>query len=263
MDVSLMLGRKSVSEFNFNLDGMAELYREVAEAQAEVGGNLCYRAKVPAGGGKSFDIYTGDEESDTSVTSIVGVIVYSHACNAYFDEVNKENVTPLCTSEDGITGVDAESGEFCRCEDCPRNDYGSALNGAGKACKNMRRLYMMTEGSPIPLLISLPPTSLNNYKNYRLSTLAANRLKPHEAVTELTLTPTVSKTNQKYSVVKFKLLGKLSDDAKRIAEEMSVSLKPTAIANAQISGEDYNRGNTEALSDGNSENTGESIGTGE
>ena len=67
MDISLMLGRKEVSEFKFDLDGMAELYREVSEAQQEVGGELCYRAKVPTGGGKSFDIVTGDEDSDTQV----------------------------------------------------------------------------------------------------------------------------------------------------------------------------------------------------
>ena len=34
MDVSLMLGRKKeIEEFNFDLDGIVEMYKEVAEAQ--------------------------------------------------------------------------------------------------------------------------------------------------------------------------------------------------------------------------------------
>ena len=250
MDISLMLGRKEVSEFKFDLDGMAELYREVSEAQQEVGGELCYRAKVPTGGGKSFDIVTGDEDSDTQVQAITGVIVHSHACNAYFIENSEGNSPPVCSSMDGITGIDSESGEYCCCAECARNEYGSAAKGGGKACKNMFRLYMLTEGSPVPLMVTLPPTSVKNFKNYRLATLAANRLKPYEAVTELTLTPQTSKSGQKYSTVKFKLLGKLNDSAKSIASEMASALKPTV----DVKGEDYNRTNVEVLSDGNSEN---------
>lgn len=252
MDVSLMLGRKKeIEEFNFDLGGIVEMYKEVAEAQKEVGGEFCFRAKVPTGGGKSFDIITGDEDSDTSVPAISGVIIHNHACNAYFAEDSEGNAPPVCSSLDGVTGVDTESGEFCSCADCPRNEFGSAAKGSGKACKNMHRLYMLTEGSPVPLLVTLPPTSVKNFKTYRLATLAANRLKPHEAVTELTLTPMVSKSNQKYSTVKFKMLGKLNSEARNIAASMSIALKPTN----EVNGEDYNRANTEVLSDGSTENT--------
>lgn len=249
MDVSLMLGRKEISEFKFDIGGIVELYREIAEAQKEVGGDFCYRAKVATGGGKEFDIITGDEETDTSTPTISGVIIHNHACNAYFDEDSEGNSPPACSSLDGVTGVDTESGEFSSCADCPRNEYGSAAKGNGKACKNMHRLYILTEGSPVPLLLTLPPTSVKNFKNYRLATLAANKLKPHEAVTELTLSPQTSKSGQKYSTVKFKLLGKLNSESKNIAATMSLALKPAS----EVSGEDYNRTNTEGPSDGSTE----------
>lgn len=250
MDVSLILGRKKeVENFNFDITGMVELYKEIAEAQAEVGGELCFRAKVPSGGGKSFDIITGDDENDTSVPSISGVIIHSHACNAYFDESSEDNSPPLCSSADGVTGIEAESGECYNCAGCPKNEFGSAAKGSGKACKNMYKLYMLTEGSPVPLLVTLPPTSVKNFKTYRLSTLAVNRLKPYEAVTELTLTPMVAKSGQKYSTVKFKLLGKLNGEAQNIAAEMARSLKPVT----EVSGDDYNRTSTEVSGDGSTE----------
>ena len=68
-------------------------------------------------------------------------------------------------------------------------------------------------------------------------------------MTELTLTPMVSKSGQKYSTVKFKMLGKLNNEAKNIAASMSIALKPTN----EVNGEDYNRANTEVLSDGSTE----------
>lgn len=251
MDVSLMLGRKKeVESFDFDLQGIVEMYREIQEAQKEVGGDFCYRAKVATGGGKAFEIVTGDEDSDTSTTTLTGVIIHNHACNAWFDEESTGNAPPICSSMDGVTGLNTASGECCSCADCPQNEYGSSLKGSGKACKNMHRLYLLVEGSPVPMILTLPPTSQKNFKNYRLGTLAVNRLKPHEVVTEMTLSPQVSKSNQKYSVVKFKMLGKLPDAERSIAASMSLALKPTV----EVTSDDYNRTQTEVLSDGNNEN---------
>lgn len=251
MDVSMVLGRRTeIKTFDFNLSGIVEMYSEIQEAQKEVGGDFCYRAKVATGGGKAFDIVTGDEETDTSTTTLTGVILHNHACNAWFDEESNGNSPPICSSMDGITGINAVSGECCSCDGCPQNEYGSSLKGEGKACKNMHRLYLLTEGSPVPMILTLPPTSMRNFKNYRLGTLAVNKLKPHEVVTEMTLSPQVSKSGQKYSVVKFKMLGKLADADKNISATMSLALKPTV----EVNGEDYNRTNMEVLSDGNSEN---------
>lgn len=91
-----------------------------------------------------------------------------------------------------------------------------------------------------------PPTSLKAFQNYRLSTLAAKRLKPSEVVTEFSLTSQVSKTGQKYSVVKFKLLGKLAENEAAIAKYFSDQLR-TAAQKTEISAEDYNRVNPEVL----------------
>ncbi len=244
MSLQLFKTAENVSEFAFDLETIRDAYSEILEAQREVDGMVTYRAKVATGGGKAFDIITGDEDSDTSVPTFSGVIVYNHNCNAYFDEDSEGNSPPICSSIDGITGVDTECGECFNCKTCSRNVYGSAKNKRGKACKNMHRLYIMTEGSPIPLVLSLPPTSLKGFQNYRLSTLAVKKLKPCEVVTEFSLTAQTSKSGQKYSVVKFKLLGKLPENEAAVAKYFADQLHAAAMR-SEMSAEDYNRVDSE------------------
>lgn len=247
MSLANIMNRTEVAVFGMNLTDIRDTYAEILEAQAEVGGMVTYRAKVATGGGKAFDIVTGDEETDTSVSSFSGVIVYNHNCNAYFDEDATGNTPPVCSSMDGVIGFDAETGEPVACKNCPRNAYGTAKNGRGKACKNMHRLFIMVEDVPIPTLLTLPPTSLTAFQNYRTKVLAAKKFKPNEVVTEFSLTSAQSQTGQKYSVVKFRLLGKLASDQAEVARYFTEQLKAAASRASEMTGEDYNRGG----SDGN------------
>lgn len=242
MSLTNIMNRGEIAEFAMNLTDIRDTYAEILEAQTEVGGMVTYRAKVATGGGKAFDIITGDEETDTSVPAFSGVIVYNHNCNAYFDEDSTGNTPPICASMDGNVGFDTAAEEMIVCKNCPRNAYGTAKNGRGKACKNMHRLYIMTEDMPIPLMLALPPTSLKAFQNYRLSALAAKKLKPNEVVTEFSLVSQQSQSGQKYSVVKFRLLGKLSPEQAEVARYFSEQLKTAASKVPEMSGEDYNRG---------------------
>ena len=230
MSLQLFKNPEPVAELGLDLGAIRRDYAEIAEAQKEVGGMVTFRAKVATGGGKAFDIDTGDEDTSTSVPTFSGVIVYNHNCNAYFDEDSSGNAPPVCSSMDAVTGVDTLS----------------AANGRGKACKNMHRLYIITEGSAIPLMLALPPTSLKAFRNYRLSTLASKHLKPCEVVTEFSLSPQVSQTGQKYSVVKFKLLGKLNDADAKVAKFFADTMKASASKVPEMSADDYNRAGSES-----------------
>lgn len=233
-----LIKREPVAVAAFDFGAAGEIYREILEAQEETGGTVIYRAKVASGGGKAFDIVTGDEDTDTSAPMIEGVIIKAHKCNARWADEDVTGVPPVCSSMDGIEGTNIETGECDTCADCPYNKYGTSTKGSGKgkACKNMVRLYIMTEGNPIPLILSLPPTSLKNWQNYRVSTLAAQGLKPMDAVTQMTLVPMTSATNQKYSVVKFKLAGRLNDDQRAVARMFAQGFAPSV----ELSGDDYN-----------------------
>lgn len=230
-----MIARKEIGVVPFDISGIREIYAEILAAQEEVGGTVTYRAKVASGGGKSFEILTGDEESDTSVTKITGVVIHSHKCNAYFDE-NASGEPPICSSIDGKYGTNRESKETSRCECCPLNQFGTSSKGSGKACKNMIRLYIMTEVSPIPLVLSLPPTSIRAWQNYRIGVLAPRALKPADVVTEFTLTPQTSKAGIKYSMVNMKLAGKLSPEAAETARFFAQGFCPEV----EMSAYDYN-----------------------
>lgn len=199
------------------LDKLREIYAAIAEEQQATGGSVLYRIKIPTGGGKAFDILTGDEESDTSLPAFSGVIVHHHRYSAYFAE-DSSNQTPLCSSLDGEQGVDSETGEARRCRDCPRNAYGTGKNGRGKACKNMHQLYIVAPGVAIPFVLSLPPTSIRSVQNYLLGTLAARQIKPWQAMTEFTLDSAQNPDGKKYSICRMRLLGRL-DNADQAAAD--------------------------------------------
>ena len=237
MALAILGNHNEVAQAEFHMDEMQEVYQAIRETQEEVGGSLLYRVKTPAGGGKAFDILTGDEDMDTSVTSFRGVIVYQHKCNALFDEDSQGNTPPICSSIDGIRGLNASTGEVHSCRNCPHNEYGTAKNGRGKACKNMQKLYIMTEGLPVPLVLCLPPTSLKGYQNYCLSSLAMRRMKPEEVLTEFGLTVDQNSDGKKYSKVNFKLLGRLDEASRAAAGFFAAGLREAA----SVSAEDYNR----------------------
>lgn len=232
MDLSLI--KRGTSEVvPYDLNKLMATYKAVKEAQDEVGGNITFRAKLPKEG-KNFLIDTGDEDNMISVPTIEGIIVHSHLCNARFDSASRGD-PPLCSSMDAKMGIDG-TGEAHDCESCPYNQYGTAGPGKrGKACKNMMRLYILTDSSPIPILLSLPPTSLKAWQTYRYG-LSLDMLTPKMVLTELSLKIATSKTSgDKFATVKPKMVGLLSEDARRIAEMFATGFAPKV----EISEEDY------------------------
>lgn len=235
---SLFAGMKSLQAYALDLGGLKEVYGEILAAQEEVGGTVTYRAKVASGGGKLFEIVTGDEETDTAVQTIRGVVIHEQKCAAYFE--GEGNSPPVCASMDWTYGTERESGEVHRCADCPRHEFGSSAKGGGKACKDMIRLYILTEGIPLPLVLSLPPTSLKNWQNYRLATLAPRRLRASDVVTEFSLSPAQNAAGIKYSVVKPKMLGLVDEEARTVVQMFSAGIK-AAVSGDDVTGEDYSR----------------------
>ncbi|MDF2685099.1 MAG: hypothetical protein K0S55_280 [Clostridia bacterium] len=237
MALTILNGRKQTAVIPINLAELKEQYSEIAKAREEVGGSPCLRVKIPSGGGISFEIDSGEES--VSVQVFKGLIIGNHKVNACWDETGENvnlNLPPICSSMDGLFGVDSE-GEVNNCKNCPSNEYGSAEkgNGKGKACKNMHRLYIMIEETAIPLVLTLPPTSLKNWQTYRLNVLASRGLKPHRAITEISLEAATNSNGIKYNTVKFKLLGKIPEETIQIADFFNSE----AIPKPDITRKDY------------------------
>jgi len=212
-------------------------YQKIRRAQEEVGGECVIRVKIPAGGAKHF-IVAIDPDEENPVPEIDGVIFYNHECNARFDTASRGS-PPICSSPDGATGFDSETGDELDCEACHLNRYGSAMKDGkksrGKACKNMRRIYILVDGCHIPLLLTLPPTSLTSYQQYRMQTLAFRGLDPERVVTKMRLEKMESKDGDAYSVVRFKLVGTITDDMKAVVDVFSQAFRPAV----EVTQEDY------------------------
>lgn len=151
------------------------------------------KIKVPSGGGRAWDI-NGDVEKE-----LRGVIVYHSSPNAFWAQAfDGQNNPPDCFSADGHIGVGNPGGD---CATCPMNQFGSD-GGKGKACKNMKRLYILMEGAMLPVVLNVPPTSLKAYKQYTVG--LTTRALPYWGVqTHMTLKKAVSGTGIEYSEIEF------------------------------------------------------------
>lgn len=120
------------------------------------------RIKIPGGGHLQFEIPSGNPDVPDYAPYLEGVILYSHNSNAYWPEGSEydDDQPPLCQSFDGKVGYGEPGGT---CADCVLNQFGSDGNNKGKACKNMRMLYLLRSGEYMPIQIALPPTSLMPY----------------------------------------------------------------------------------------------------
>lgn len=93
------------------------------------------------------------------------------------------------------------------CTACPNNQFGSAPNGKGKACKNTRLLALMPvlddpkAEAPIWIL-SVPPTSLKAFDSYVHGLATKHKTIPVGVVTNITLDPGNSFASPRFDVAR-------------------------------------------------------------
>lgn len=224
-----------------------ELAEAVAEEMDGLGSIPFDRVKVPSGGGIAFEVPGEDEGSPDIVKEIVGVILHHHPVNAYWKEkYSGDNAQPDCSSFDGKTGIDRETGECKDCSACPFNQYGTSVNddgsaGKGKACKNVHRVYILLEGNPVPIILSLPPTSLKYMRDYIGKRILLKGMRCYDAVTKITLKKDKSAGGIEFSRTAFELVGKLNPEQRAMAKEMADTVKAED-QNVEIDNSDYNQG---------------------
>jgi len=197
------------------------------------------RVKIPAGGALAFELPNPDDPDDPIASkTIEGVIVYQHNANAYWEDTDGSGSPPDCSSQDGHTGYGAPGGA---CAACPYNQFGSGEGGLGKACKNMRNIYLLRDGDMLPLLISLPPTSLKAFQVYANNIRFAGRALSGVR-TQVSLKKQEGNGNT-YSVAVFRMTGTLApalaETGKQYAAEIRSSIKQLRADRSAPEG-DYN-----------------------
>lgn len=195
---------------------MAELQDELSDLDPE-SGITCRQIKVPGSGGLAFEVQGEDENDAEPMKQIDAVIVFTHRVSAYWpgtygsgDDAAK---IPVCSSMDGKMGINTSTGEITPCENCPYNQYGTGTDdkgqpSRGKACKNMRRIYMMMDGDPNLYLLSVPPTSIKDI-NKQLAKILASGTPYTGMIVSFTLEKTKNGNGTPYSKVLVKKSGLL------------------------------------------------------
>lgn len=154
---------------------------------------------LPTGGGTAFQVPTADSDEPEMIKELKGVIIYNLPAYSYYkDKFNGQNNPPDCYSIDGVNGYGTPG---CECNKCPYNKFGSGENG-GKACKNKRMLYLLTEGEMFPLVIYLPAGSIKAFTQYIKANLSRGR-KVSQIVTKITLKKVANQTGIAYSQAVF------------------------------------------------------------
>lgn len=213
------------------------------------------RVKIPAGGALMFELPSDDPENPDYVKNLEGVILFNHPNNAYWPEGSEydDSATPLCSSVDAKQGIGEPGGS---CVSCALNQFGSAAEGNGKACKNMRVLYLLRSGEFMPLQVTLPPTSLKPFREFMNQSFMLRRRATYGSVVQIGLKK-MSNGKDDYSVATFRRLYDFSGEelaqirqfADGFKEQIRMMLKQRATINEtqHDTGCDYGNSNVEVL----------------
>ena len=217
-----------------------ELAEAIAEEMDGLGSIPFERAKIPSGGGLAFELPGETEDDPVISTDLTGVILHHHPVNAYWEEkFDGGGEQPDCTSFDGKQGIVRETGEVRDCVSCPFNQFGSGNKGKGKACKNIHRCYILREGNPIPIILSLPPTSIKHIRDYIGKKILLKGLRCYDAVTKITLKKETSADGITYSRAAFACVDVLKPEQKAETKAMAETIKKTASDIPEVDSNDY------------------------
>ena len=156
------------------------------------------RVKIPGGGNLQFEIRGDDPDNPDYERKLVGVILHHHFANAYWPG-----------------GV---------CAACAFNQFGSTANGSGKACKNMRQIYLLRSGEYLPLQLSLPPTSLRPFNDFMNLAFVARRRPSYSAIVEIGLKRAES-GGYTYSVATFRKVRDLEGEGLAAVKSYAANFK--------------------------------------
>lgn len=111
------------------------------------------------------------------------------------------------------------------CEACALSQFGSASNGRGKACKNMRVLYLLRSGEFMPLAINLSPTSISPFREFLNQGFVFRNRATYGSLVEIGLKRQTNPEGKDYSVATFKRLGDFHGDQLAAVRKYALSFR--------------------------------------
>ena len=111
------------------------------------------------------------------------------------------------------------------CATCTLSQFGSASNGRGKACKNMRVLYLLRSGEFMPLAINLSPTSISPFREFLNQGFVFRNRATYGSLVEIGLKRQTNPEGKDYSVATFKRLGDFHGDQLASVRKYALSFR--------------------------------------
>jgi len=178
----------------------------------------------------------------TKEETFKGIILDMNRTNAYWKDSYEESggSPPVCFSLNGVTpepGSEEIQCEGNTCYNCPQNQYGSKLGkdgkSKGKACKNMKRVHILIEGSAIPYRLTVPPSNLKAVDLY-VSLLTSQGIPYQLIITEFSLRSTQNKDGVEYSELFLKNLGAAVKNAEEAQEVKTIVTRWKSIMRGEV-----------------------------
>jgi hypothetical protein len=192
---------------------LADMAIATAEAEKPSGNWVSFKSGVLSVGGNPIK---GNKMQVVVIHSAFENQIYRDKYNA-----NNPGQTPYCYAiaeldEDLKPHPDASDPQAASCAECPNNVWGSDPEGGkGKACKNVRRLAMISVAdmgdivkAPVAMA-NLPVTSVKNWSTYANQIANVLKIPPLAVITELSVEPDAKTQFQ----VNFSLVDKVTDGA--------------------------------------------------
>jgi hypothetical protein len=150
-------------------------------------------------------------EGEDTLDRIIGVIAFARDTRVYYPiAFGKRNgrQPPGCSSSDGMSGRGKPGGECLR---CPLAEFGSAEEGGGQACKQVKQLFLLRDELLLPDVVSLPPTSLKAARQFFLQ-LTRQGLTYREVIVSLELERAQNAAGNQYGRAVLKFVRRLTPE---------------------------------------------------
>lgn len=198
--------RRAGAGSNLPAENLADKLRaEIAEMNKRVAAPTGDRIRYS--GNKAFVAPDGTEGPELEV-----IVLDFLSTNLYYDSpYDSGNPRPPACFAIGqepnnlVPSVNSPDKQAESCAKCPQNQFGSAIVGKGKACKNTRLVAVVAaagdENSPI-MIMSIPPTSLKTFDGYVSGAMRKYGLPPIGVVTKVTLDPNSTYASPRFEAIR-------------------------------------------------------------